>query len=52
LPVYRDTYQLILKIFEVTKDFPQDYKYILGQDIQRDALQLVRNIYRNNRVQI
>jgi hypothetical protein len=22
LPVYRDTYQLILKIFEVTKDFP------------------------------
>ena len=22
LPVYRDTYQLILKVFEYTKDFP------------------------------
>lgn len=44
LPVYRDTYQLILKIFEVTKDFPKDFKYSLGQDMKRDALQLVRGI--------
>jgi hypothetical protein len=38
LPVYRDTYQLILKIFEVTKYFPKEYKYTLGQDMKRDAL--------------
>jgi hypothetical protein len=44
LPVYRDTYQLILKIFEVTKDFLKDYKYTLGQDMKRDALQLVRSL--------
>jgi hypothetical protein len=49
LPVYRDTYQLILKIFEVTKDFPKGYKYTLGQDMKRDALQLVRSIYRANK---
>ena len=49
LPVYRDTYRLILRIFEVTKDFPRDYKYTLGQDMKRDALQLVRSIYRANR---
>ena len=49
LPVYRDTYQLILKIFEVTKGFPKDYKYTLGQDMKRDALQLVRSIYRANK---
>jgi hypothetical protein len=49
LPVYRDTYQLILKIFEVTKDFPKEYKYTLGQDMKRDALQLVRSIYRANK---
>ncbi|MFI3138289.1 MAG: four helix bundle protein [Methylococcaceae bacterium] len=48
LPVYRDTYQLILKIFECTKDFPKDYKYTLGQDMKRDALQLARSIYRAN----
>ena len=49
LPVYRDTYQLVLKLFEVTKDFPKDYKYSLGQDMKRDALQLVRSIYRANK---
>jgi len=49
LPIYRDTYQLILKIFEVTKDFPKEYKYSLGQDMKRDALQLVRSIYRANK---
>ena len=46
LPVYRDTYRLILKIFEYTKDFSREYKYTLGQDMKRDALQLVRSIYR------
>ena len=49
LPVYRDTYRLILKIFECTKDFSKEYKYTLGQDMKRDALQLVRSIYRANK---
>jgi hypothetical protein len=45
----RTPYKLILKIFEVTKDFPKEYKYTLGQDMKRDALQLVRSIYRANK---
>lgn len=49
LPVYRDTYQLILKIFEYTKDFGREYKYTLGQDMKKDALQLVRHLYRANK---
>jgi len=49
LPVYRDTYTLILKIFECTKDFSKEYKYSLGQNMKRDALQLVRSIYRSNK---
>jgi hypothetical protein len=49
LPVYRDTYQLILKIFEYTSDFSKEYKYTLGQDMKRGALQLVRSIYRANK---
>lgn len=47
LSVYRQTYQLILKIF-ASKDFPKAYKYTLGQDMKRDALQLVRCIYRRD----
>jgi len=49
LPVYRDVYKLILMIFECTKDFSKEFKYTLGQDMKRDALQLVRNIYRANK---
>ena len=49
MPVYRDTYQLILKIFEITKDFSKEYKYTLGQDMKRDALHLIRSIYRANK---
>ena len=47
LPVYRDVYKLILMIFECTKDFSKEYKYTLGQDINRRALQLVGNIWVN-----
>ena len=45
--VYRDVYKLNLMIFECTKDFSKEYKYTLGQDINRGALQLVRNIWVN-----
>lgn len=33
---------MILKVLEITKNFPKEVKYTLGQDIKRDALQLVR----------
>lgn len=42
-------YALILKIFEYTKSFPREYKYTLGQDLKRDSMVLVRNIYRANK---
>jgi hypothetical protein len=45
LPVFKEVYQLILKIFEYTKDFPKEYKYTLGQDMKRDGVQLVRSIH-------
>ncbi len=49
LNVFKDVYMLILMVFEVTKDFPREYKYTLGQDMKRDAIQLVRSIYRANK---
>lgn len=49
LPIYKDTYKLILLIFEFTKEFAREYKYTLGQDMKRDSIQLVRSIYRANR---
>lgn len=40
---------MILKVFEFTKDFPREYKFTLGQDMKRDAIVLVRSIYRANK---
>ena len=52
LPVYRDTYKLVLLIFRITQSFAREYKYTLGQDMKRDAMQLVRSIYRANKATI
>lgn len=45
LPVYRDTYKLVLEIFVSTKSFPKEYKYRLGRDMDRYIHILVLNIY-------
>ena len=49
LPVYRDSYNLLIEIYQLTNKFSRDYKYSLGQDMKRDALNLFRNLYRANR---
>ncbi|MEI6079716.1 MAG: four helix bundle protein [bacterium] len=49
LKVFKDVYSLILKIFDYTQGFPREYKYTLGQDMKRDAIVLVRSIYRANK---
>ncbi len=41
LPIYKDTYKLILLVYEITKDFHREYKYTLGQEMKRDSLLLV-----------
>ena len=41
----------MLKFFQYIKDFNGEYKHTPGQDIKRDALQLVRNIYMANKSQ-
>lgn len=48
LPVYRDTYKLILLLYRLTKEFRREYKYSIGQDIKHDTMLLVRHIYRAN----
>ena len=49
LPVFKDVYQLILKIFDYTNHFPREYKFTFGQDLKRDGINLERSIYRANK---
>ena len=43
LPIYRETYKLLLKIYQYTQGYSRAYKYTLGQDMKRDGLELVRS---------
>jgi hypothetical protein len=38
-----------LRVFAVTQDFPREYKFTLGSDMTRDALVLLRSMYRINK---
>ena len=49
LPVYRDSYRLLMEIYKVTNTFSREYKFSLGQDMRRDTLSLFRNLYRANK---
>ena len=49
LPVFKEVYQLTLRLFQLTTDFPREYKFTLGQDLKRDCIILVRYIYRSNK---
>ncbi len=48
LPVYKATYDLLLAIFQFTKDFSKDYKYTVGESIKKETLELLTLIYRAN----
>ena len=49
LPVFKDVYKMTLRIFELTAHFCREYKFTLGQDLKRDCILLVRNIYLANK---
>jgi hypothetical protein len=48
LPIYKGTYDLLMRIMMATKDFPRDYKYTLGQKMRDEVLALILFIYRAN----
>lgn len=48
LPIYKATYALLLELMQITKDFPRDYKYSLGEKIQTGIIDLLVDIYKTN----
>ena len=48
LPVYKAAYDLMLGIFQFTKDFPREYKYTIGQDLKIETTQLIKRIFQAN----
>ncbi|OGF27850.1 hypothetical protein A2331_07155 [Candidatus Falkowbacteria bacterium RIFOXYB2_FULL_34_18] len=48
LPVYKVSYELLILIFQITKDFSREYKYTIGQELKKEATLMITNIYRAN----
>ena len=46
LPIYKQTYDILLRAMTATKDFPREYKFTLGQKIKDELIDLVILIYR------
>jgi len=49
LPVYKSSYDLLLIVFEIVKNFTKEYKYTLWDTIKREIINLISNIYKANR---
>ena len=45
LPVYKASYDLLLKIFQLTKNMPREYKYSIAQDLRHTTTDLIKYIY-------
>ena len=45
LPVYKTSYDLLLNIFKFSNNFSRDYKYTLGENIKKEVVDLIGNIY-------
>ena len=50
LPIYIDSYQLTREIYLITHKFPKEYKYCLGEQINRDVLKLLYHIFQANHI--
>jgi len=48
LPIYKQTYDVLLRTIVATKHFPREYKFTLGQQLKNELIELVVIIYRAN----
>ena len=48
LPVYKASYDLLLAIFQLTKNFNREFMYTIGENLKKEMIELVTLIYRAN----
>jgi hypothetical protein len=48
LSVYKASYDLLLGIFQFTKEFSKEYKYTVGESLKKETIELLTLIYRAN----
>lgn len=48
LPVYKTSYDLLILIFSLVKEFSKEYKYTLWDSIKKELLELIKDVYKAN----
>ncbi len=48
LPVYKTSYDLLVALFQFTKNMSREYKYTLGESIKNEAITMIIAIYKAN----
>jgi hypothetical protein len=48
LPVFKACYSLLLLLFEGARQMQRDYRYALGETMQKELIELVVHVYRAN----
>jgi hypothetical protein len=48
LKVYKASYDLLLYIYQISSNFSREFKYSIGEDIKKEVLEILTNIYQAN----
>lgn len=48
LPIYKQSYELLLQVVRFSKDFPREFKFTIGQRLRDEVLELLVLIYKAN----
>jgi four helix bundle protein len=48
LPVYKESYDFLLNLFIITKNFNREFKYTIGENLKKETMEMIANIYRAN----
>jgi aminoglycoside phosphotransferase family enzyme len=48
LPVYKQSYDLLLELYTISKNMERDFKFTLGEKIKNEVTDLIVNVYRAN----
>lgn len=49
LPVFRDSYDLLLRVYTVGRTFQRDFRYTLGEDLKKVLMTMMLCLFRANR---
>ena len=48
LPVYKTSYDLLLRIFQLCQNMERDFKFTIGESLKKEIIELIINVYRAN----